>query len=178
MNKEIDDMANENQKLKSEILPSNFKLNLIASLIRVNDFEDAELIIGSMWGDEKLDLTICPEILKSCFSMVDKMIEELYFEIAKNRSTSLRRNLQLPYHAKGIKTCRRGEELSESLPVLLRVLGVHVGLDSEVFDRLLRVVHYFMVPKHPKYTNIEQIAFKLTGEYFLPAITIQPFENV
>ena len=61
---------------------------------------------------------------------------------------------------------------------MLRVLGVHVGLDSEVFDRLLRVVHYFMVPKHPKDTNIEQIAFKLTGEYFLPAITIQPLENV
>lgn len=81
MNKEIDDMAEENQRLKSEVLPQNYKLLLIACLIKVNDFEDAELIIGSMWGDEKLDLTICPEITKSCFSVLDKMIEELYFEM-------------------------------------------------------------------------------------------------
>ena len=39
-------------------ISNNYQLWLVACLIIVNDFEDAEMIIGSIWGDEKLDLSI------------------------------------------------------------------------------------------------------------------------
>jgi hypothetical protein len=47
----------------------------------VNDFEDADLVIGSIWGDEKLDLTIHKEILQNLFQYLDVMIDQLYNDL-------------------------------------------------------------------------------------------------
>jgi hypothetical protein len=55
---------------------SNYQLWLVTCLIIVNDFEDAELVIGSIWGDEKLDLTLHKEL---CMCLFD------YLEIATSK---------------------------------------------------------------------------------------------
>ena len=67
--------ANELRKQRVERLPYNFQLWLVACLLKVNDFEDAELIIGSMWGDEKLDLRIHRELLLTLFWYAEKMVK-------------------------------------------------------------------------------------------------------
>jgi hypothetical protein len=45
-------------KIRRESLPYNFQVWLVSCLIQINDLVDAEIVIGSIWGDEKLDLTI------------------------------------------------------------------------------------------------------------------------
>ena len=49
--------------LKRDYIPYNFQLWLVSCLIKLNDLEDAELIIGSIWGDEKLDLRVHKDLL-------------------------------------------------------------------------------------------------------------------
>jgi len=61
--------------MKVDSFPYNYQLWLVACLIAVNDFEDAELVIGSMWGDEQLDLTIHNELLCSIFTYTELIIE-------------------------------------------------------------------------------------------------------
>lgn len=39
-------------QMKVDVFAYNYQLWLVACLIAVNDFEDAELVIGSIWGDE------------------------------------------------------------------------------------------------------------------------------
>lgn len=77
-NEEIDNMAVKMQNLKKDVLPYNFQLWLVSCLVKMNDYQNAELIIGSMWGDEKLDLTVAPCLLGSLISSLDNMINPLF----------------------------------------------------------------------------------------------------
>jgi hypothetical protein len=43
-------------------------------LIQINDYDDAEILIGSMWGDEKIDLTIHKDLILSLNSYLDEII--------------------------------------------------------------------------------------------------------
>ena len=67
-------------EIKSKKLPYNFQLWLVTCLIKLNDFEDAELIIGAIWG-EKLDLTINFELLSSLFWYADTIIHDMYIKL-------------------------------------------------------------------------------------------------
>jgi hypothetical protein len=52
----------------------------------LNDLEDAELIVGSVWGDERLDLRIHKELLNQLFSIIEIMINDLYKNLPQNQS--------------------------------------------------------------------------------------------
>ena len=69
-----------NNELKCKQLPYNFQLWLVACLIKINDFEDAGLIIGAIWG-EKLDLTINFELLSSLFWYTETIIHNMYIKL-------------------------------------------------------------------------------------------------
>jgi hypothetical protein len=43
-------------------------------LIQINDYDDAEILIGSLWGDEKIDLTIHKDLIISLNSYLDEII--------------------------------------------------------------------------------------------------------
>ena len=77
MNKKYEEMADKNLKIKNEKLPYDFKLWLICCLIKVNDFKDAEIIIGAKYGEEKLDLTANKELLITLFEFVEATIAKL-----------------------------------------------------------------------------------------------------
>ena len=140
----------------------------------MNDFEDAELIIGSMWGDEKLDLTVIPELLRALIVSLDHMVDFLYHEIGSKNSVVI--NVKVK-PLKGIRLCQNAEDLCENLPVVLRIFGVHLGLDAHVFYRVLRVVNYWMVQTCST-DSVKLLAYRMTGEYFLPALTIITSENL
>lgn len=80
----------------------------------------------------------------------------------------------IPDNGKGVKTCRAPEDLCKAVPIILRVLGVHLGLNTAVFLRLLKVVNHYMVGNLSKAgeTLVQNIAFEMTGRYFLPALTV------
>ena len=121
-------------------------------MIAVNDFEDAELVIGSVWGDEtnlqcdKLDLTIHNELLCNLFTYTDIMIEQMYAPLSK-RSRSVSAFTTIEGKIKGVSTCANAKDLSENLPKVLRILGPHLGLNHSVFNRVLRVVNHYMVDR-------------------------------
>lgn len=50
-NKEINSLILNNKIIKGEQLPYDFKLWLVTCLLKVNDFQDAQFVIGSMWED-------------------------------------------------------------------------------------------------------------------------------
>jgi hypothetical protein len=43
-------------------------------LIQINDYDDAEILISSFWGDEKIDLTIHKDLLLSLNSYLEAII--------------------------------------------------------------------------------------------------------
>lgn len=43
----------------------------------VNNFADAEMVIGSIWGDEKLDLTINKDITSFLFYYLEIITEKM-----------------------------------------------------------------------------------------------------
>lgn len=51
------------EQLRRDQFPYNFQLWLVTCLLQLNDLENAEIIIGSIWGDEKLDLTIHKDLM-------------------------------------------------------------------------------------------------------------------
>ena len=55
-------------------------VQVVTCLIKLNDFEDAELIIGAIWG-EKLDLTINFELLSSLFWYTETIIQNMYIKL-------------------------------------------------------------------------------------------------
>jgi len=67
-------LAVKTQQLKKEVLPYNFQLWLVSCLVKVNDYDDAYLIIASMWGEDRLDLLAAPSLLGSLISSLDWMI--------------------------------------------------------------------------------------------------------
>ena len=173
--------ANEYRRWRNGKLPYNFQLWLVTCLLKVNDFEDAELIIGSMWGDEKIDLRIHKELLLTLFWYAEKMIQQMFFDIPTNRKGWSRKRIQnakdldiIPDNGKGVKICRTPEDICQTIPILLRVLGVHLGLNTVVLLRLLKVVNHYMVGNLSKYgeSQIQSFAFEMTGRYLLPAQTV------
>ena len=138
--------------MKREKFPYNYQLWLVACLIAVNDFEDAELVIGSVWGDEmnmgcdKLDLTIHNELLCNLFTYTEIMIEQMYAPLSSKRSRS-NQSFTIEGKTKGVSTCHTAKDLSENIPKVLRILGVHLGLNQSVFNRVLRVVNHYMVDR-------------------------------
>ena len=59
------------------MLPYNFQLALLTSLLKLNDFEDAELIIETVWEDFKLDFTVVPDLLSTVSSLILRMLQDL-----------------------------------------------------------------------------------------------------
>lgn len=43
-------------------------------MIQINDYDDAEILISSLWGDEKIDLTIHKDLLLSLNSYLEATI--------------------------------------------------------------------------------------------------------
>ena len=74
-------------QLRKDQFPYNFQLWLVTCLLQINDLDNAELIIGSIWGDEKLDLTIHKDLLQTLFALVEIMIAKMYESLACNKST-------------------------------------------------------------------------------------------
>jgi len=142
-----------------------------------------------MWGDEKLDLTIQPDLLATLFTCLDKMLDALYSEFkSSDYNQEKKKNNPTKYgdiprkgsgvleeHPKGVSPCKTAEDLIENLPILIRILGVHLGLDANVFLKLLKVCHYFLINQAETH---KEIVLKMCGEYFLPAITLMPIENI
>lgn len=67
-------------------LPYNYQLWLLTCLVQINDFEDAALMILSLWGDEKLDLTIHKDLLNTLFESLEVMIRKLQYQNQSNNS--------------------------------------------------------------------------------------------
>jgi hypothetical protein len=96
----------------------------------VNDFEDAEMIIGSIWGDEKLDLSINKDITEYLFDYLEIITEKMYSSMSVTGSSWNKKrssDYNLNEHPKGVKICETPEQLMENLQKILRILGVHIG---------------------------------------------------
>ena len=113
----------------------------------MNDFEDAEMIIGSIWGDEKLDLTINYDITRSLFDYLEIITEKMNSIIPATDSSTpttgsswakkRRNDYILHEHPKGVKICETPEQLMENLQKILRILGVHIGFAPTSLKRVL-----------------------------------------
>ena len=107
---------------------NNYQLCLVACLIFVNDFEDAEMIIGSIWGDEKLDLSINKDITEYLFDYLEIITEKMYSSMSESQwAKKMSNDYNLHEHPKGVKICETPEQLMENLQKVLRILGVHIG---------------------------------------------------
>jgi hypothetical protein len=51
----------------------------------------------------------------------------------------------------------------------MKVLGVHVGFNPQVFLKLLKVANHHLFGADP---DIKMLAVKLSGDYFLPGLCI------
>lgn len=58
----------------------------------------------------------------------------------------------------------------------MKLLGAHLGLNSVVFDRLLKVVNHYMLLKNTN-SEIKEIALEMTGSCFLSALTVSKGDN-
>jgi len=56
----------------------------------------------------------------------------------------------------------------ENLQKILRILGVHISFNTIVFTRVLKMTNHYFIGKD--ILKIE--AYKMAGEYFLPALCI------
>ena len=55
-------------------------------------------------------------------------------------------------------------------------MGAHLGLNSVVFDRLLKVVNHYMLLTNTN-PEIKELAYDMTGNCFLSALTVSKGEN-
>jgi len=63
---------------RASISLTNFKLKLIESMVRVNDWVTLDLVLNGLY-EGRLDLTISKDgILKQCFSALNWFIEPLF----------------------------------------------------------------------------------------------------
>lgn len=63
----------------------------------------------------------------------------------------------------------------DNLPIVMKLLGVHLGLDQEVFLKLLNVIKFFMVsniPRESDVTSVRAFVTELIKDYLLGALTI------
>ena len=165
-------------QIRADVIPYNFQIWLLTCLLKLNDFEDAELIIGSIWGDEKLDLRIHKDLLQTLFETIEIMIGQLFEKMPQNQNAWSRRVMKdrvnkklIDGDTKGVQICQSAQDLALNLPKVIRIIGIHLGLNSVVFLRLMKVVNHYMIDT----CNDESIrtqAFKLAGEYFLPGLCV------
>jgi hypothetical protein len=136
----------------------------------VNDFEDAELVIGAIWGDEKLDLSIHKDLCDGLFNYLEIIIEKMHSNM--NPSVWSRNKAQpklfLAENPKGVQICETPEQLIENIQKVLRILGMHISFNPNVFFRVIAMTNHYLVNND----NLKVEAFKMTGEYFLPALCI------
>lgn len=74
----IADQKEELRKICRRQLPYNYQLWLLACLLQVNDFSDADLLITTLWGDRKLDLAVHKDLLCTLFEILEVVIGKLY----------------------------------------------------------------------------------------------------
>ena len=77
-----------------------------------------------------------------------KSNSEKYSEIKRAGSYG-----KLQSHPKGLHPCKSPENLIIQLPILMKVLGVYLGTDTNTFLKLLRVCHYFLIELSRKTEN-------------------------
>jgi hypothetical protein len=59
-------------------MPYNYQLWLVTCLLQLNDLEDADLLISTLWGERKLDLTIHRDLLCTLLELLEVMIRKLH----------------------------------------------------------------------------------------------------
>lgn len=88
-------------------------------------------------------------MLKTLFAYVGLVINKMYMNLPETTWGSKRGKMidskYLPHHPKGIKTCSDAKELKETLPSIMKILGVHIGLNSVLFRQLLSIVDHYMI---------------------------------
>jgi len=53
--------------------------------------------------------------------------------------------MNIQRHEKGIEVCTTVDELALALPKMMRILGVHLGLNTMAFQHVLQVVNHYMI---------------------------------
>ena len=121
-------------------------------LLQLNDLENAVLIIGSIWGDEKLDLTIHKDLMQTLFALIEIMIGKMCEGLQCNKSTwsqnklkQTKKNLNILSSENGICQCENAEQLHINLAKIIKILGVHIGYNPRVFLQLLKVCNNFLM---------------------------------
>jgi hypothetical protein len=69
--------------------------------------------------------------------------------------------------SKGVSTCETAPDIAENLDKILKILGPYLNNNRRTFDRVLRVVNHYLLPYSKQ---MENIAFEMTSDYFMPAL--------
>lgn len=74
------------------------------------------MVIGSIWGDEKLDLCVNKELTETLLDYLEIITEKINAAMAPNDWKNRRlRKFSLPEHSKGVVICETPEQLMENL---------------------------------------------------------------
>ena len=88
-------------------------------------------------------MTIGKDILQSVFALIDFTIDYMSKNLSQNpnskRANTKSRYQILTRDPKGITTSRTPEELLQNLMKILKFVGVHIGLNPVIFQKVIQV---------------------------------------
>lgn len=83
-----------------------------------------------------------PSLLSAAFDQIDKMIAYLLVQRGVSRQTKENPG-KLHEHPKGLSVCKTAAELIQMLEgKVIKLMGVYIGQNNEVFLKLMKVVNY------------------------------------
>ena len=156
------EMRENKREICRKKMPYNYQLWLVTCLLQLNDLADADLLISTLWGERKLDLTIHRDLLCTLFEILEVAIKKLHpgsiqgaggqnvkttswFRGRKAKEDTRTLRWTGDGQDKGIKVCENPQELLTHLPKILKLIGVYVGQNYAIYSKLLQTVHYHLI---------------------------------
>lgn len=126
---------------KQSHFPKDLRLALVTALVRVNDLEDAELILDTYWGTENFDLSIYKDLPKALCGLLNFISEplktKLYSGKFSEEDVNISNNLlKINLDQKGVVQCQNFASLKRESDRIFSILGVYVGCSPITVKRL------------------------------------------
>ncbi|CDW79776.1 tho complex subunit 2-like [Stylonychia lemnae] len=163
----------EVEKLRSQ-MPLNFRLKLLESFVRINQWGLVDEIIGRFY-DYKLDLTLSSSLLSAMFEQLLWFIEPIYGPLGKakhfkNTNTLKASGLILSQNEGEFQQASTPAIFFDNILQILKPLGVYLAYDQKIFYKLCVIIkqHFSINPRR---------SIQIAGELFLPALALVEENN-
>ncbi len=123
----------------------NFRLWLLESFVRINQWDHVEDIIGRIYS-YKLDLSIHRPLLTAMFEALEWFITPIYQSVTKavpiiGKKQELTYYFDSKKHRAGqIRQATNSKILYEDLPLILRCIGVNIAFNERIFQKVVVAV--------------------------------------